>query len=144
MTTKEYLGQIGRLDKTIQNKMAEILQYREMSFSLASISSDVRVRTTPDVDRIGNAIARLDEMEQQLDEIIDRYVDRKNHIIAQIDAMEDEMHYQVLFARYIEKKTFEKIAMELNYSLRQISRVHESALADFESRYGAEYLEQKS
>ena len=73
--------------------------------------------------------------------MIDRFVDKKTHIIAQIDAMEDEVYYQVLFARYIEKKTFEKIAMELNYSLRQISRVHERALAEFEKKYGHEYLE---
>ena len=140
MTTKEYLNQISRLDKMINNKLAEILQYRELAFGLSSVRSDMKVRTSPEIDRIGNAMVKLEKMEQKLDEMIDRYVDKKNHIVAQIDAMEDEMHYQVLFARYIEKKTFEKIAIELNYSLRQIARVHESALADFERQYGAEYL----
>lgn len=141
MTTKEYLNQISRLDKVINNKMTEILQYRELAFGLSAVSSDIKVRTSPKMDRIGNAMARLERMEQQLDEMIDCYVDKKNHIIAQIDALEDEMFYQVLFARYIEKKTFEKIAIELNYSLRQISRVHESALAEFEGQFGSEYLD---
>lgn len=143
MTTKDYLKQISRLDSMIQNKLSEILQYRELSVSLTAVSSDIKVRTSPDMDRIGNSIARLDEMEQQLDEMIDHYVDKKSHIIAQIDDIEDEVYYQVLFARYIEKKTFEKIAMELNYSLRQISRVHESALTEFEKKYGHEYLEKE-
>lgn len=141
MTTKDYLNQVSRLDSMIQNKMSEILQYRELSVSLTAVSSDIKVRTSPDMDKIGNSIARLDEMEKQLDEMIDCFVDKKTYIIAQIDAVEDEVYYQVLFARYIEKKTFEKIAMELNYSLRQISRVHEKALAEFEKKYGHEYLE---
>lgn len=141
MTTKDYLNQVSRLDSMIQNKMSEILQYRELSVSLSAVSSDIKVRTSPDMDKIGNSIARLDEMEKQLDEMIDHFVDKKTHIIAQIDAVKDEVYYQVLFARYIEKKTFEKIAMELNYSLRQISRVHEKALAEFEKKYGYEYLE---
>ena len=141
MTTKNYLNQISRLDSVIQNKLTEIMQCRELSVSLTAVSSDIKVRTSPDMDKIGNSIARLAEMEQQLDELIDHYVDKKSRIIAQIDAMEDEVHYQILFARYIERKTFEKIALELNYSLRQISRVHEKALIKFEAEYGHEYLE---
>ena len=141
MTTKDYLNQINRLDKSIQNKLSELLQYRELSVSLSAVSSDIKVRISPEVDRIGRSIARLEELEQQLDRMIDCFVDKKTHIIAQIDDIEDEMHYQVLFARYIECKTFEKIAEELNYSFRQIVRVHEKALAEFEGRYGQEYLE---
>lgn len=143
MTTKDYLNQISRLDNRIQNKLTEIMQYRELSISLTAVSSDIKVRTSPDMDKIGSSIARLAEMEQQLDELIDCFVDKKTHIVAQIDAMEDEVQYQVLFARYIERKTFEKIALELNYSLRQISRVHEKALLEFETTYGHEYLEGK-
>ena len=143
MTTKDYLNQISRLDSMIQNKLSEIMQYRELSVSLTEVSSDIKVRTSPNMDRIGSSIVRLTELEQQLDEMIDHFVDKKTHIIAQIDAMEDEVHYQILFARYIERKTFEKIALELNYSLRQISRVHEKALIEFEAKYGYEYLERK-
>lgn len=143
MNTKDYLNQISRLDNMIQNKLSEIMQYRELSVSLTAVSSDIKVRTSPNMDRIGSSIVRLTELEQQLDEMIDHFVDKKTHIIAQIDAMEDEVHYQILFARYIERKTFEKIALELNYSLRQISRVHEKALIEFEAKYGHEYLERK-
>ena len=62
-------------------------------------------------------------------------------IIGQIDGIEDEMLYNILFARYIERKTFEKIATELEYSWRQIIRLHGKALKQFENQYGKEYLE---
>jgi len=54
--------------------------------------------------------------------------------------MEDENVYNVLFSKYIEKKTFEVIATEMNYSWRQTIRLHGIALKKFEQKYGATYL----
>lgn len=141
MTTKDYLNQIGRLNRMINNKLVEIAQLKELACSISAIQTGERVQTTPNYDKIGTAYAKIDEMERKLDKLIDTYVDKKNHIIGQIDGVEDEMLYNILFARYIERKTFEKIATELEYSWRQIIRLHGKALKQFENQYGKEYLE---
>lgn len=141
MTTKDYLNQIGRLNRMINNKLVEIAQLKELACSISAIRTGERVQTTPNYDKIGTAYAKIDDMERKLDKLIDTYVDKKNHIISQIDGVEDEMLYNILFARYIERKTFEKIATELEYSWRQIIRLHGKALKQFENQYGKEYLE---
>lgn len=141
MTTKDYLNQVGRLNRMINNKLVEIAQLKELACSISAIQTGERVQTTPNYDKIGTAYAKIDEMERKLDKLIDTYVDKKNHIIGQIDGIEDEMLYNILFARYIERKTFEKIATELEYSWRQIIRLHGKALKQFENQYGKEYLE---
>lgn len=141
MTTKDYLNQIGRLNRMINNKLVEIAQLKELACSISAIQTGERVQTTPNYDKIGTAYAKIDDMERKLDKLIDTYVDKKNHIISQIDGVEDEMLYNILFARYIERKTFEKIATELEYSWRQIIRLHGKALKQFENQYGKEYLE---
>ena len=141
MTTKEYLNQVGRLNRMINNKLVEIAQLKELACSISAIQTGERVQATPNYDKIGTAYAKIDEMERKLDKLIDTYVDKKNHIIGQIDGIEDEMLYNILFARYIERKTFEKIATELEYSWRQIIRLHGKALKQFENQYGREYLE---
>lgn len=141
MTTKDYLNQVGRLNRMINNKLVEIAQLKELACSISAIQTGERVQTTPNYDKIGTAYAKIDEMERKLDKLIDTYVDKKNHIIGQIDGVEDEMLYNILFARYIERKTFEKIATELEYSWRQIIRLHGKALKQFENQYGKEYLE---
>lgn len=64
--------------------------------------------TTPNQDPIGTSIAKLDYMERKLDNMIDDYVDKKNYIISQIQNIENDDYYEILFARYIEKLTFEK------------------------------------
>lgn len=125
----------------INNKLVEITQLKELACSISAIQTGERVQTTPNYDKIGTAYAKIDDMERKLDKLIDTYVDRKNHIISQIDGVEDEMLYNILFARYIERKTFEKIATELEYSWRQIIRLHGKALKQFENQYGKEYLE---
>ena len=140
MKTKDYLSQVSRLNKMINNKLSEISQLRELSVSISAIGNDEKVQTSPNFDKIGTAIAKIDELENNLDKMIDEYLVKRERIIAQIDTMEEESVYQILFSRYIEKKTFEKIATEMEYSWRQIVRLHGKALQHFEKKYGEEYL----
>nr|DAE65826.1 MAG TPA: Protein of unknown function (DUF1492) [Bacteriophage sp.] len=140
MKTKDYLSQVSRLNKMINNKLSEISQLRELSVSISAIGNDEKVQTSPNFDKIGTAIAKIDELENNLDKMIDEYLVKRERIIAQIDTMEEESVYQILFSRYIEKKTFEKIATEMEYSWRQIVRLHGKALQQFEKKYGEEYL----
>ena len=139
MDTKQYLQQISRLDRMINNKLAEISQLRELAMSVSAVKNEERVQTTPNFDKIGTAYCKIEEMEEKLDKLIDEFVDKKNLIISQIDKIENETYYEILFARYIEKKTFEKIADEMTYSWRQIIRLHGRALQEFEKKYGNTY-----
>ena len=139
MDTKQYLQQISRLDRIINNKLAEISQLRELAMSVSAVKNEERVQTTPNFDKIGNAYCKIEEMEEKLDKLIDEFVDKKNLIISQIDKIENETYYEILFARYIEKKTFEKIADEMTYSWRQVIRLHGRALQEFEKKYGNTY-----
>lgn len=140
MTTKEYLGQISRLNRMINNKLTEIAQLKDMAVSISAPQSCEKVQTTPNFDKIGTKYAKIDEMERKIDGMVDELVDKKEKIIQQIDSMEDENTYNILFARYIEKKTFEVIATEMKYSWRQVVRLHGTALKQFEKKYGEGYL----
>lgn len=140
MDTKQYLQQISRLDRLINNKLSEISQLRELAYGISAATNEERVQTTPNFDKIGTAYCKIEEMEEKLDKLIDEYIDKKNLIISQIDKIENEIYYEILFARYIEKKTFEKIADEMTYSWRQIIRIHGRALQEFERIYGDTYI----
>ena len=141
MDTKQYLQQISRLDRMINNKLSEISQLRELAMSVSAVKNEERVQTTPNFDKIGTAYCKIEAMEEKLDKLIDEFVDKKNLIISQIDKIENETYYEILFARYIEKKTFEKIASDMNYSFRNTTRLHGKALKEFEKKYGYLYLD---
>ena len=40
MDTKQYLMQISRLDRMIQNKISEIAQFRELSYGISAIKKE--------------------------------------------------------------------------------------------------------
>ena len=127
----------------INNKLTEIAQLKDMAVSISATQSGERVQTTPNFDKIGTKYAKIDEMERKIDGMVDELVDKKEKIIQQIDSMEDENTYNILFARYIEKKTFEVIATEMKYSWRQVVRLHGTALKQFEKKYGERYLNEQ-
>ena len=140
MDTKTYLNQISRLDLMIKNKISELASLKEMYCGLTAITNEERVQTTPNFDKIGTILSRLDELERKLDDLVLLYTNKRLKIISQIDAMDDEVIYNVLFSRYIEKKTFERIAADMTYSFRQICRIHNKALKEFEKKYGETYM----
>ena len=140
MTTKDYLNQISRINRMINNKIVELSQLKELACSISAVSGEDRVMVTPNFDKIGTKQAKIDEMERNIDALVDEYIIKRDKIVSQIDSMEDENVYNVLFSRYIEKKTFEVIATEMNYSWRQTIRLHGIALKKFEQKYGPTYL----
>ena len=140
MTTKQYLNQIARINRMINNKLAEIYQLKTMVCSISISMNEDKVQTSQGNDILGNAVAKIIDLENEINKAIDAYVDKKEHIISQIDSIQEIMEYQVLFSRYIEFKTFEQIAADNNYSVRQILRIHGNALVEFEKKFGQEYL----
>lgn len=139
METKEYLQQIGRYDRLINNKLVELAQYRSMACSISAVKNDERVQSSPSYDTMDKIVSKIEQMENEIDMLVDRYIDNKRIIISQIDSMSDEMTYQILFSRYVEQKTFEKMAIEMNYCYKQIIRRHGKALQEFEQKWGNTY-----
>lgn len=139
MDTKEYLQQIGRYDRLINNKLVELAQYRSMACSVSAVKNDERVQSSPSYDTMDKIVSKIEQMENEIDMLVDRYIDNKRIIISQIDSMSDEMTYQILFSRYVEQKTFEKMAIEMNYCYKQIIRRHGKALQEFEQKWGNTY-----
>ena len=140
MTTKQYLNQIDRINRMINNKLAEIYQLKTMVCSISVSADEDKVQTSSDKDKLGNAVAKIVDLENEINKTIDMYVGKRERIISQIEALNDVMEYQVLFSRYIEYKKFEQIAEDNEYSVRQILRIHGNALVEFEKKFGKEYL----
>jgi hypothetical protein len=140
METKKYLGQIDRLDKMIQNKLSEIYQLKTMACSVSVSNEGERVQTSPDMDRLGSVVAKIIDLENETDALVDTFVDRRSHIISQIDSMENVDYYHILSLRYVHMKTFDYIAKKTNWSIRKVFSLHGEALLEFERLYGREYL----
>lgn len=132
MTAKEYLGQLLRYEKMINNKLSELYQLKAMASSISVAIDSERVQTSVRNDKIPNSIVRIEQKQAEINSIVADYVNAKDNIIRDIEKLTDSTQYDVLFKRYVEHKTFEVIATDLNYSWRQIIRIHGEALREFE------------
>ena len=140
MDTKQYLQQIERLDKMIQNKLSEIYQLKTMACSVTVSNEKERVQTSSDNDRLGSTVAKIVDLEKETDMLVDRFIDKRSHIISQIDGLDNIDYYHVLSMRYVARNTFEEIAKKTNWSIRKVFSIHGEALKEFERLYGSEYL----
>lgn len=141
MKTKAYLEQIKWMNRKIENKLSEVSQLRSMAYNISSQKMDKeRIQASTEPDKIGEAIAKIYDLEHEIDMLIDTLIEKRSVIIQQIDGMDDVDQYHILSKRYVAEKDFSEIAKEIDYSERHVERIHGKALIAFEKKYGDTYL----
>lgn len=132
METKQYLNQISRLDRMINNKLSELAEVKTMAFGVTALNDGERVQTSGDKDRLGNAVAKIVDMEKEIDELVDKFVDYKKEVLQILSMLKSQRHKQILFGKYFEYKSIYTIADELEMSDRGCKKAHKRALEEFE------------
>lgn len=141
MTTKQYLGQIERLNRMIENKVIEVGQIRSMACNISAPIDKERVQSSSSYDKIGEKVARLVDLENETDELIKSFVEKRKHIISQIDSIDRKEYYLVLTYRYVQFMDFKEIFLKMGISERNMYYYYGQALKEFEKKFGSEYLE---
>jgi len=139
MTTKVYLGQIRKYDRMINNKLADIYRLKTMAMSMTIEPQADKVQTSGAQDKLGDAVAKIVDLEKEIDRLVDIYVDKRNVIIGQIDALENDEYRDVLTQRFVLCKPFDEIYEEIGMSRRKMFYVYEEAMRFFEKEYGKDY-----
>lgn len=76
-----------------------------------------------------NTMEHIDDLTRQLSDQRDRLVTLRREIGMAIDSVPDARLRELLRLRYIEGLSFEQIAVRLDYSWRQVIRLHGAALS---------------
>lgn len=146
MTTKQYLMQIIKLSRMIEDRIDDLDELRVLAENISSKRpvSDL-VISSGSKDRIEKLIADIIDTENDLRVIVKKYLDKRRTITSQIedDCLSVE-EYRVLRLRYINGYIFPKILEEMNKDDIQVSestmyRTHNRAIEKFEKRFGQTY-----
>lgn len=137
MRAKEYLQQLRRLDTVIDQKIKELDDLKVKSTCISGFDySKERVQTSPSGDApYVRTVSRMIDLNEEINRDIDDFVDRKHKIINEIQSLENTKHIQILFKKYVEYKTFERISVEMNYTYQYIVLLHGYALKEFSQKY---------
>ena len=76
-------------------------------------------------------VARLDELDRKLRAQMYKKIQLRAEITEKIDAMSDETESLLLRLRYLHGLKWEEVAVKMDYSWKQIHRLHSKALNNF-------------
>lgn len=133
MTTKRYLNRIRLLDIKINQRIEQAEDLKRRAFSLGSpeIKADP-VQSSPNQDQLAEAVSRYVDMENKINDMIDKFVAMKDKIISEIQQVEDPRYCTVLYLRYVKYMNMQEISEYMNYEYKYTCKIHGQALIAFE------------
>ena len=134
MTAKEYLRQIAVLDAKINRRQKEVEELKTLATHITTTAEGDRVQSSGSKDRMAGIVARWVDLEAEIGQMIDHLVEVKHRIIGEIHQLEDARYIQLLEMRYVDMDTFEQIAVNMQYDIRWVYRLHGFALQEFTQR----------
>ncbi len=127
MTLKEYLSRYRFLDAAINAKLKQCEALRQKA-QTAGGNTGSGIHNSQPYDRVGEITARIVDLEQEINEDIDRLINIQAEISSAIHTVQELRLRTILEMRYINCMTLEEIAKHMHYSYPQIRRLHEKAL----------------
>lgn len=128
---KEYFAQIRKTDRLIQRLTSTVATLRSGLTSQSYELKPDKVQTSGPKNALEETIAKIVDLEADINSRIDELVQQKADAISRIRNISDHDQQNILIARYVEGDKWERIAVDLNFSIAQVYRIHGAALLDF-------------
>lgn len=156
MKAKEYLLQIRKVDRLIENKVAEMEHWKAMAAGTTAYSETVKIgnemHAVEKVQSSGNrykmedAVLKYIEIGNEINSEVDRLVYTRKEVINTIEQLKTD-EYDILHKIYVQHKTFQEVAVEKGKSYSWVTSKHGGGLANLQKilderkEYEQEYFE---
>lgn len=128
MTVKEYLGQAYRLDQRINSKLEQLESLNGLATKCTSTLTGMPKKPSHSTSMMADAVAKIVDLQAEINRDIDLLVDLKCEMVRVIKNVEHAEYQTLLELRYLCFKTWEQIAVDMNYSIDNVYRIHRKAL----------------
>lgn len=128
MNAVEYLNQAKMCDAKIKNKMLEKEQWFTLATKTTCPTDGERVQSSGSPDKMSDAVTRMIEIDKEIDEMIDSFVDLKQEIIKTIEQVNDPILYDILHMIYIQYMKPSEVSHSLNYTYQWIKELNDRGL----------------
>jgi DNA-directed RNA polymerase specialized sigma24 family protein len=115
------------LDGVVSSKLDKVQTLMDIATNPCSRITGMPRNPSPNLQPISAIIARIADIEKEIEEDIDALVDYKQDVVDVIMHL-DPLQRDVVKMRYILFKTWSAIADELQLTVRHVHRVHNAAL----------------
>lgn len=133
MTAKEFLSGVQRLQAIIEQKQGRIREIRESASSVRAVRLDLeKVQGGGHTDRFLESVAKIIALDTEIRSDTVDLLYRQHKIIGKIHKLRNPYHMDLLYMRYINGRSFKKIAGEFCYTYQYTLFLHGEALKAFE------------
>jgi hypothetical protein len=129
MTAKEYLGQAYRLDQRINSKLEQVESLSLLATKVTATLSDMPRNPNRATSTMADAVGKIIDLQAEINNDIDCLVRLKHEIVMVIKRIRNTEYQTLLEKRYLCFMTFEQIAVDMNYSIDNVFKVHKKALS---------------
>lgn len=133
MTAKEFLRQYQDNLVEIRNIDKEIERLEAHAMSVSQPTDKERVQSSATQDS-ADTIAKIADMQVEVEALRDEALNKLKEVTEIIRSIEPSQYGEILYLRYIEGKTFEKIAERINRSYQWTCELHGRALKEVEKK----------
>ncbi len=128
MTAREYLSQAYRLDQRINSKLEQIQSLSELADKCTNVITGMPRNPSPSVSPMADAVCKIIDLQAEIKNDMLCLVDLKRNIVNVVRSVSDTEQQTLLELRYLCFKTWEQIAVDMNYNVRHVYRLHDEAL----------------
>ena len=132
MTAKAFLGQAYRLDQQITNKISTLDALNDLAFKTTATMSGMPGSPNRDKQTMADTIDKIIDLQEDINRDIDRLVDLKRTMYEAFANIDNIDYRLILESRYLCNKSWPEIAVDMDYNLRHLYRMHDSALMEAE------------
>ena len=133
MTSKEYLSQARFLDASIRTKVEQIESLNDLATSCTAVISDMPRNPNRGGSRMADAILQIIDLQEEIKRDMMALVQLKREIMDVIKSVSSLEYQTILEKRYLCFISWERIAVELGYSIQHTYRLHDVALKEIDS-----------
>ena len=130
MTEKEYLLQARYLDERIRSKLQQIESLNDLATSCSAVISDMSRNPNRGGSKMADAVIKIVSLQGEIHMDINELVELKREIMVVIKSVPIVEYQTLLEKRYLCFISWEQIAVDMNYSMQHIHRMHSAALKE--------------
>lgn len=127
-SAKDFLHQVKLLDVQIDSRIRDLYHLKDMVCKITATLSPVPASGSGNPDKLSDAVAKIVDLQEEINGDIDRFVDLKKNIMELLEGLKDADQFNVIHKRYFEYMTWEEIACAMHMSYRNVCYIHGKAL----------------
>lgn len=130
---KEFLQQVKLCDIHIDNLLLDKARLEARATNVTASWGSEHVSGSGSLDKMGDTIAKIVDLEKEIDNAVDAFVNKKNEVRAVLENVQNPDHLSLLYKVYFQYEALEQVACEMNMSYRNACYIHGRALQTVEA-----------